>query len=497
MNLYNTTPLSYKDKVKIQGEKLFYKMWNNSSESFEITVDSEVIKKKVIIQQHVNPLNEQLEDRKLICLDKDLGSLTWGSIISGYDNNEKYMVITKPYSNDVYSTCKVRKLNNSVLFSINDTPQNYLGILSNSMLYTEKAYTGDTNVFDEEDKKALAIPYDNITKNLKLFDEIVVDNVEYKIVLIDTITLKEHDEERGVLQLVLLQTNFGKLTLNLSPTNEINGILRFARLKERVYNSLGREILTPHGILNTGDYITQEFIRGTIEEKRTYIVRSRIDKRIKYDSTFVIECLKTAKLLDKDGVTIHTYPVSFQDNKSKMSDSDRSDTAIFPNSSYQAYIKFDNITHRLAEDCEAGKKIDRIMISGFVYKITGRPDVGSMVGIMTLGLDEEHRNNNDNLEFGIADYNNNISLTPASSQIVGYNTIEIGKTEEYSMEAPSPYSWNLIDTTDIKFASITNAKTCIIECNYNTNLIGQIFTLQCIANGMTYKKQIQIVELGG
>ena len=488
----STTPNDYKDRIKTQGEKLFYKTWENSSEAFSITIADETEPKKVIIQQHVNPLNEQLEDKKLMCLDKDLGNLTWGSVITGYETNEKHLVITRPYSNGVYSVCKIRRLKNNTSFNINNEVQNYLGILADNILYTDKSYVGDTNVFDEEDKKALVLPYDNNTKLLKMFDEITVDDIEYKIVQIDNVTMKEHDEEFGVLQLVLLNTNFGALTLNLT-NNEFVGILRFARMKERVYNSLGREILTPHGVLNTGDYITQSFMRGDIEDNRTYIVRSRVDKRLKYDSTFVIECLSTVKLLDKDGVTIHTYPVVFQDNKTKMSDNTRSDIAILGNSTFQIYIRYDYITRRFVRDCDAGKKIKRIMIDKDVYEIVGRADIGSMRGLMTLQLKEEDTQDGiDNLELGIADYYNNIpSPTPTPSEIIGDIEIYLGDTQEYSIDSIYSCNWSINDV-GIDIIS-TNGNICTLKCRTSTQYKGNIATLTCFTNGQTYTKQIKII----
>lgn len=488
----STTPNNYKERIKIQGEKLFYKTWDNSSEAFSILVGNETESKKVIIQQHVNPLNEQLEDKKLMCLDKDLGNLTWGSVITGYETNEKHLVITRPYSNGVYSVCKIRRLKNNTSFSINDEVQSYLGILADNMLYTDKSYVGDTNVFDEEDKKALVLPYDNNTKLLKMFDEIRVDDIEYKIVQIDNVTMKEHDEEFGVLQLVLLNTNFGALTLN-SSNKEFVGILRFARLKERVYNSLGREILTPHGVLNTGDYITQSFKRGDIQDDRTYIVRSRVDKRLSYDSTFVIECLSIVKLLDKDGTTIHTYPVVFQDNKTKMSDNTRSDIAIIGNSTFQIYVRYDDITRRFVSNCDAGQKIDRIIVDEDAYEIVGRPDIGSMRGLMTLQLKEDDiQPNIDNLELGIADYYNNIlSPTPTPSEIIGDSEIYLGDTLEYSIDSTYPCTWSINDV-GIDIIS-TNDNKCTVKCRTSTQYKGNTATLTCITNGQTYTKHIKII----
>ena len=503
MKDYTSPSLDYKDKIKFQGEKLFYKTWDNSSEAFEILLKDETISKKVLVQQHVNPLNEQLEDRKLICLDKDLGSLTWGSVISGYEANEKHLVITQPYSNGVYSICKIRRLKNNVSFSINDIMQNYSSILADSLLYTDKSYTSDDNVFDEEDKKALVLPYDNTTKLIKMFDEITVDDVEYKIVQIDNVTMKEYDEEFGVLQLVLLSTNFGSLKLTLTDTLFV-GILRFARLKERIFNSLGREILSSHGVLNTGDYISQSFLRGDIQENRTYIIRSRIDKRLKYDSTFVIECQNNVKILDDDGITIHNYPMFFQDNKSRPGLSERSETGITENSTFQSYVRYDSISRRFIDvtgKTASGKsnKITRVLIDGIAYKLTG-DDALTMgfngSGLITLGLEKSVTDSNDNLELGIADYWNNVAQTPPTDLIVGDADLWIGDTNTYNIITNNTVTWGLTDNSVIATLGLTSKNgECTVTCANNTALIGKTVTLTAtLDTGTKYTKTIIITS---
>lgn len=508
MKDYTSPSIDYKDKIKFQGEKLFYKTWDNSSEAFEVLVENEIIYKKVIIQQHVNPLNEQLEDKKLICLDKDLGTLTWGSVVSGYENNEKHLIITQPYSNGVYSICKIRRLKNNVSFEINDIRQNYLGILADNILYTDKSYVSDTRIFDEEDKKALVLPYDNTTKLLNMFDEILVDDIEYKIVQIDNVTMKEHDEEFGVLQLVLLNTNFGALKLTLTDTPFV-GILKFARMKERIYNSLGREVLTFHGVLNTGDYITQSFMRGDIQENRTYVVRSRIDKRLKYDSTFVVECLSKVKILDDDGVTVHSYYISVQDNKSRPGISERSETGVTENSTFQAYVRYDDISRRFIDVTGtnvSGKsnKISRILIDGLAYNIVGSDPISMGIngrGILTLGLELTNKTSNDNLELGIADYWDNVVTEPEPpAELVincEWDDIEIGGTNTYTIDTNNTVTWGLTNNGNGVTLGLTGVNgECTVTCDAKTYLIGRVETLTAYLDyGATVTKEIPIIGL--
>lgn len=72
------------------------------------------------------------------------------------------------------------------------------------------------------------------------------------------------------------------------------------------------------------DYITMA-IRDTED---VYLVRAEPDKRRNHDKLMLLECQYNVKILDDDGVTVHNYPMFFQDNKSRPSLSERSETNV-------------------------------------------------------------------------------------------------------------------------------------------------------------------------
>lgn len=273
----------------------------------------------------------------------------------------------------------------------------------------------------------------------------------------------------------------------LNFTDEFPCIIDTERLKEKIYNLNARGILTYPNVLRTGDYVTL----NEDGKNNTYIVRSRIDEKSTHDYTFLLHCQNNLKILDSDGVTIHNFPIAVSDNKTKLGESNRSDTAITLNSSYQGYIRYDNVSRRLMENCDSGKQINRIMVHGRVYNIVGTDDI-SMDGLITLGLEIGQKNDNDNLELGIADYYNNIpSPTPTPSEIVGDIEIYLGDTQEYSIDSTYPCTWNINDV-GIDIIS-TNDNRCTLKCKSSTQYKGNTAILTCFTNGQTYTKQIKII----
>ncbi len=274
----------------------------------------------------------------------------------------------------------------------------------------------------------------------------------------------------------------------LNFSEEFPCIIKTERLKEKIYNLNSRGILTYPNVLRTGDYVTL----NEDGVSNTYIVRSRIDEKKTHDYTFLLHCQHDIKILDKDGITIHRYPIASSDNKTKLGESERSDTATTLNSTYQGYVRYDEISRRFMEDCEAGKQIKRVLINGRAYNIVGTDDL-TMAGLITLGLEIDQKNNNDNLELGIADYYNNVSPTPTTSTIVGEDEIFLGDTQEYTIDSPYFCSWSINDVgIDIISTDGENSTKCTVKCKSSTQYKGNIATLTCFTNGQTYIKQIKI-----
>lgn len=277
-------------------------------------------------------------------------------------------------------------------------------------------------------------------------------------------------------------------TAILNFTTSFDCVFKTERLKEKIYNLNSRGLLTYPNIVRTGDYVTIDEDGKSV----TYIVRSRIDKKSTHDYSFLLHCQNDLKILDKDGITIYNYPIASSDNKSKMGESERSDVATTLNSSYQGYVRYDNISRRFLEDCESGKQIKRVIINGRAYKIVGTDDI-TMDGLITLGLEIDQKNEGiDNLELGIADYYNNIlSPTPTPSEIIGDSEIYLGDTLEYSIDSTYPCTWSINDV-GIDIIS-TNDNKCTVKCRTSTQYKGNTATLTCITNGQTYTKHIKII----
>ncbi len=281
-----------------------------------------------------------------------------------------------------------------------------------------------------------------------------------------------------------------KKTVKRNFTKDIECLLERERMKEKVLNLNTRGLYTYPNKIETGDYITYDDGR----EIANYLVVSRVDRKTTHDYTLVQHCPFDNRILGSDGL-IYNYPLYPITNKTKLGVSERSDTAITLNSTFQGQIRADAISRRFVEECETGKRIERIIMNGIAYKIQ-ETDTVAMKGLILLGYEKDQITTNDNIELGIPDYHNNISPTPTPSQIVGYDTIEIGGSEEYSIDTLSSWTWSLVGIGGISITSVNNNKS-VVSCNYNTSLIGHTVILKCITAGVTYEKSIKIVGLGG
>ena len=97
-------------------------------------------------------------------------------------------------------------------------------------------------------------------------------------------------------------------------------------MKERIYNSKAREILTPHNVLQPGDLIEATFLRNpTVDdstETRMYLCQSLIDMRENYDSAFLIDCNAQFNIKDDNGdaYTVYAY---FENNSTQLMSNER------------------------------------------------------------------------------------------------------------------------------------------------------------------------------
>lgn len=310
---------------------------------------------------------------------------------------------------------------------------------------------------------------------------------------IDSSLISEYDLRIGIPEY--------RRTVKVNNTKEIVVAIKDERYKEPVYDALAISIYTAPNECDSGDYIVMT-IRDTED---VYLVRAEPNKRRNHDKLMLLQCQYNVKILDDDGVTVHNYPMFFQDNKSRPSVSERSETGVTENSTFQAYVRHDNVSRRLIDvtgTTASGKsnKISRILIDGLAYKIVGSDPVTAR-GIITLGLELDNKTPNDNLELGIADYYNNLPpITPPPEELVincDYPDLCIGETNTYTITTNNTVTWGLSDNGVIATLGLTGVNgQCTVTCSNKTDLIGKKVTLTAYLDyGATVTKEIPIVGL--
>lgn len=371
--------------------------------------------KRVIIKDHTNPMNFALEDKKMYFVDEPGREIVRGDEIAGIAD-EKYIVVTIPESNGVTSKCRVRKMYDKMSFKIDEIEFTFDCVVAKGLLYDSTSYVTETEVFTEEDFIALIVQYNDITSKLQMFDPVIVNGEFCKVVKVDPYRLKETNEARGVLQLVLSKAvacvvNDGSVDTMKTETLidhrygidpfRISGVLRYAKLKERIYNSKAREILTPHNVLKPGDYIEATFLRNPkvddSTETRMYLTQSLIDMREDYDSAFLIDCNAQFNLKadNGDAFTVYAY---FENNSTQLMSNERNSNMWNDNSKFKCLVQSNPITRKL------GKEIARVIIDGEGYEVVGT-DRLSAEGIIGVEFVASMVNPTlDNLDLQIADY---------------------------------------------------------------------------------------------
>ena len=382
-------------KIIHQGEKVFMKHYKSSYgfEGYDVLIDGRYDNVPMIIQKHSNPLNKNLHDMKAKYLNSTGNFMHIGNIVEYGD--KVCMAITEPSSNGIYSEYKILPINDDITFTT-DMPVKMKCTVANKGFYDESSFTNEQNVFEDKELRAALIQYNSNTKKLKLFDDICINDKRYKIVKIDSHTFKEYDEEFGVLQLVLIDTPFGKIIKNDSQ-KEISGIVMSARVKDKILNSISRELLCEYNEVKRGDYIDFTYDRdekGTMVTD-TYLIVNRPTMGEKYDISLMYLCENTIKLLNDVGevVDVHAY---YENNRVRIDKVTENEFIKLKNSSYLIMIQQNEFTNRLRN------KVNRIMINGEVYKITGYDPFTE--GILALGLELDQVSTDDNVELGIANY---------------------------------------------------------------------------------------------
>lgn len=503
MKDYSNWYPSRDERLKHKAIKNFELHYKHGDENNIATVNGQ-FRKHVIIKDHTNPMNFALEDKK--CYFVNDGFLIHrGDIISGIcDDDRNYIVVTIPESNGVTSKCRVRKMYDTMTFVKDDKEHTLDCVVAKGLLYDSTSYVTETTVFEEEDLVALIVQYNSITKTLQMFDPVVVNGEFYKVVKVDAHRLKEYPEEHGVLQLVLMKAvacvvEDGSENIMVTETLvdhrfgidpfRISGVLRYAKLKERIYNSKAREILTPHNVLKPGDYIEATFLRNpkvdNSTETRMYLTQSLIDMRENYDSAFLIDCNAqfNMKADNGDAYTVYAY---FEINATQLMANERNSNVFNESSKYKCLVQANPYTEKL------GKEVSRVMIMGDCYTVVGI-DRLTAEGIIGVEFIEGKVNPSlDNFELQIADYYKSDVIDTTSDEefeeiyedtsdwiyLVGSETMLLGEDDEFEivyeqkiLDSKSP----LITPIRTEFTLVNEDGTEINEHDFATRQDGNKF----------------------
>lgn len=482
-NCYRKTPTLQQRGL----ESVFEKHYLNTLEGFNITIDGKY-KKKALIQKHSNPINSHLEDKYFTILSKDADGLKWGSYIEGYED-KRYIVLTYPETTDgVTLKTKIRKITGTCLFTLEDGNKfAYDCIDTNYFLYDDKTYTTDTKVFEEDERKAVVVPYNEFTSLLRVIDKVELKGYNYKIIKVEFITKEVDGEEQGVVQLVLIRTTFGSLFCNDNP---LRGIVRFARMKDKVLNSKSRELITDHNQVKSGDYIKHTYFRDSSGEIETryYLVRSLVDMHLDYDITYIINCDAEFYMWDnikKEPVMIPCY---VEDNKTRFEDTDKNNL-LLSEGQFQIIVQENEFTKKL------GTTVDRIIIKGKAYDIVGTDNL-SLENAIYVGLSNSKIDTNkDNVELGIGSFDSQYSEDTSEDTtllgIIGDEKVICGYEYSYKINSTGSVEWTIDNLELAKIISSTGYEVSLLISS-NLKNIGKSFNLNCKSKDTIYTKKILI-----
>lgn len=502
MKDYSNYYPSKKDRRKHKTTQSFLIHHRESNEGITVHVNHDYdYRLPVIIKDHSNPLNDLKEDKKMYFLnDHEDKTINWGDVITiseseKYDDGN-YLVITQPDTDGFESKCRIRKMNNDARFKVNGVEYEYGCIMADGLLYDATSYTGKTKVFEDEEYRAILIRYDENTSKLKLFEDIYVDNIHYKIAKIDNYTFRRYKEDIGIIQMTIVRTIFGILKVN---GQQFTGLALFEQMKEAIYNSKARGLLTYHNVVKSGDYVSHTFQRDESGkmETRIYIVSSLVDMKNDYDKSFILNCdaeFYMKRIKDFEYGESIMIPAYFEDNRTQQLANERNTNAFIENSKYQCLVQNNAHTRRL------GLEVPRIIIKNKAYRILGVDEL-CLEGAIYVGLmDSKINPSRDNLELGIADYypaSNTIEseILPSPVEINGNSMVLFGDTEIYSISEDIDWHcviWS-VEGDGVKIVT-TAEDRCVIEVENKSSLIGKKFQIKVeINSGEVYEKEVEIV----
>ena len=284
---------------------------------------------------------------------------------------------------------------------------------------------------------------------------------------------------------------------------EIDCIIEFERMKEKIYNSNSRAIKCYPDEIKTGDYITHtETMSGRLPAPRTYIVRSMVDQKWGYDYMFMIICQQTISFLDENNEIV-SFPVNFNDSRTMMSESFEKSALVDVAGTYEMYVQDNEHTRRIAQSDEfAMGCIDRFIIKGRAYKVVGVDDV-SMNGLMCVKLKIDKVSPMDCVELGIADYFRYVDKAPEAAiptifEVKGDEEILLGDGDYvYTVNADETkgeiVTWSITSLKGVHMVVDSN-DSVRIRVDNNVALKGKMIELKATIHGADYTRNIKIVN---
>ena len=452
--------------------------------SYNVTIDGDV-EKQLLIYEHVDPIEGKAIDMRAICMDND-ETIHWGNIIEREDGRT-FMAITRNDWNEAYNKYKVRECFDDYKLSL-DQYYTYKCIMATKGFYDETSYINSTTVFDDKDLRAVLIQYNNDTKSLTMFDDIYINDEHFKVVKIDNYTFKQYDEDYGVMQLVVIDTPFGDIVKNDTGL-PIKGIVMTARVKDKILNSISRELICNHNQVKRGDYIDFTYDRdkkGTMKED-TYIIINNPTMNEGYDISLMYLCENSIKLLNDVGEVVN-IPFYYEDNRVRIDKSTENEYVRLANSSYQIILQNNPLTQKLGKN----NKVKRVMINGKAYAVTGEDD--NTTGLISIGLEIDQVIDGEDVN-GVANYASQmkeISGGNADTMIYEVNGEEYlykGFANTYKLkDVSSGITWS----TDVTWCTVTQNSDggCNVKFN-DLKYANETVILSALYGSMTYTFEIK------
>lgn len=284
--------------------------------------------------------------------------------------------------------------------------------------------------------------------------------------------------------------------------NEIECLIEFEAMKEKIINSNSRSIKCAPGIIKTGDYITHTPDYQKMASERTYIIRTAIDNKRGYDYAYLLLCQQQFNMLDLDG-NIHRFPVSFDNTRSKMAESFEKSTILDDAATYECYIQENEHTNRICcTDENAMGGVSRFIMKGRAFKVIGVDNL-SMNGVIHIKLKGDKIGPQDNVELQIADYykvfaKDEIVDAPKEFVITGDNQVLIDDEDSiYTVNADEQkgefVDWSINTLKNVHLIVDSN-NSVRIRVDNDLTLKGKYIELKATISNVDYTKKIKIVN---